>query len=172
MCICLRVRQEHAAQNPKSSLHTDFVTGASHATESELARHWLRADGPISNEEGNKQNLLGLVALSDIFTLDSTLRIYGLGFDLKTEKSPNERLARNVKAMTTINHSIHLVNVDAVRVDEWVYIECQIPWASDGRIMVQSRMFSRAGILLATCAQEVSRAFILMHTYVLLTDFL
>ncbi|KAF6235180.1 hypothetical protein HO173_006809 [Letharia columbiana] len=124
------------------------------AAESKLARHWLRADGPVSTEKGNMQNVLGLVALSDIFLLDSAPRIYGLGFDLKTEKSPSERLARDLKAMTTINHSIHIVNVDAARVDEWVYVECETPWASSGRIMVHSRMFSRDGILLATCAQE------------------
>lgn len=133
--------------------------GPSPAAESKLARHWLRADGPVSTEKGNMQNVLGLVALSDIFLLDSAPRIYGLGFDLKTEKSPSERLARDLKAMTTINHSIHIVNVDAARVDEWVYVECETPWASSGRIMVHSRMFSRDGILLATCAQEVRRGF-------------
>lgn len=69
-------------------------------------------------------------------------------------------MARDFKAMTTINHSIRIVNVDAVRVDEWIYVECEVPWASSGRVMVHSRMFSREGVLLATCAQEVSRAVI------------
>lgn len=53
--------------------------GPSPAAESKLARHWLRADGPVSTENGNMQNVLGLVALSDIFLLDSAPRIYGLG---------------------------------------------------------------------------------------------
>ena len=35
----------------------------------------------------------------------------------------------------------------------------QTPWASSGRIIVHSRMFSRDGVLLATCAQEVRRGF-------------
>lgn len=103
-------------------------------------------------------NLLGLVALSDIFLLDSAPRIHGLVYDLQAEKSLSERMARDLKAMTTINHTIHIANVDAVRVDQWVYVECNTPWASNGRIMSHSRMFSRDGILLATCAQEVSRA--------------
>lgn len=30
-------------------------------------------------------------------------------------------------------------------------------WASHGRVMVHLRLFSRDGVLLATCAQEVSR---------------
>lgn len=68
-------------------------------------------------------------------------------------------MARDLKAMTTINHTIHIANVDAVRVDEWVYVECETPWASNGRVMVHSRMFSRDGVLLATCAQEVGGAF-------------
>lgn len=105
------------------------------------------------------QNILGLIALSDIFLLDSAPRIYGLGFDVETEKSLSERMARDYKVMTTINHSIHVVNVDAVRVDDWIYVECETPWASNGRIMAHSRIYSRDGILLATCAQEVSRAF-------------
>ena len=105
------------------------------------------------------QNILGLIALSDIFLLDAAPRIYGLGFDVKTEKSLSERVARDYKVMTTINHSIHIVNVDAVRVYDWVYVECETPCASNGRIMVHSRMFSRDGILLATCAQEVREHF-------------
>lgn len=84
-------------------------------------------------------------------------------YDLQAEKSVKERMARDLKAMTTINHAIHIANVDAVRVDQWVYVECNTPWASNGRIMVHSRMFSRDGTLLATCAQEVSRA---LHSYV------
>lgn len=134
--------------------------GTSQAPDSKLKRHWLRADGPISPVNGNMANLLALIALSDIFLLDSAPRIYGLGPDLKTETSLSERLARDYKAMTTINHSIHIVNVDAVRVDEWIYVECETPWASSGRVMVHSRMFSREGVLLATCVQEVSRAVI------------
>ncbi|KAL9074060.1 MAG: hypothetical protein Q9161_002469 [Pseudevernia consocians] len=87
--------------------------GPSQAPESKLARHWLRADVPISTEDGNMQNILGLIALSDIFLLDAAPRIYGLGFDVKTEKSLSERVARDYKVMTTLNHSIHIVNVDA-----------------------------------------------------------
>ncbi|CAF9921731.1 hypothetical protein IMSHALPRED_005260 [Imshaugia aleurites] len=128
--------------------------GLSNNADSKLARHWLRADGPVSTANGNLANLLGLVALSDIFLLDSAPRIHGLVYDLQAEKSVKERMARDLKAMTTINHAIHIANVDAVRVDQWVYVECNTPWASNGRIMVHSRMFSRDGTLLATCAQE------------------
>lgn len=108
------------------------------------------------------ENLLGLVALSDIFLLDSAPRIHGLVYDLQAEESLSERMARDLKAMTTINHTVHIANVDAVRVNQWIYVECDTPWANNGRIMVHSRMFSRDGILLATCAQEVSRA---LHSY-------
>ena len=133
-------------------------SGLSNNADSKLARHWLRAHGPVSTANGNMANLLGLVALSDIFLLDSAPRIHGLVYDLQAEKSLSERMARDLKAMTTINHTIHIANVDAVRVDQWVYVECDTPWACKGRIMVHSRMFSRDGVLLATCAQEVSRA--------------
>ena len=115
------------------------------------------------------QNILGLIAVSDIFVLDSAPRIYGWDFDVKTEKSPSERLAKDFKVMTTINHSVHIVNADVVRVHEWVYVECETPWASNGRTMVHSRMFSRDGILLATCAQEVRRAIRLQVRVPLLT---
>ncbi|KAL9133779.1 MAG: hypothetical protein Q9175_005042 [Cornicularia normoerica] len=62
-------------------------SGPSRNTESTLARHWLRADGPISAESGHWANLSAAIALSDIFLLDSPPRIYGLVFDLETEKS-------------------------------------------------------------------------------------
>lgn len=89
-----------------------------------MSRHWLRVTGPpLPTANGNMTNLLALIALSDIFLLDSAPRSYGLAFDLKTEKSPSERLARDLKAMTTINHSVHIANVDKVKADEWVYVE-------------------------------------------------
>ncbi len=102
------------------------------------------------------QNILGLIALSDMFVLDSAPRIYGWDFHAETA---SERLAKDFKVITTLNHSVHIVNADVVRVQEWVYVECETPWASNGRAMIHSRMFSRDGILLATCAQEVRRAF-------------
>ena len=68
-------------------------------------------------------------------------------------------MARDFKSMTSINHNVHIANVDKVRVNEWVYVECEAPWASQGRMMLHSRIFSRYGVLLATCTQEVSRGF-------------
>ena len=96
------------------------------------------------------------VALSDIFLLDPAPRIYGLGFDLKTEKSPSERLARDLKAMTTINHSIYIVNVDAARVDESVYVECKLHGRAVGGLLC----IRACSVEMAFCWRRVRRRYV------------
>lgn len=61
----------------------------------------------------------------------------------------------NMKIMTSLNHTIHFHAHDGFRADELMYIEATSPWAKDGRAMINTRIFSTQGMLIATVVQEV-----------------
>ena len=59
------------------------------------------------------------------------------------------------KVGTTLNHSIHFHAHDGFRADDLTYIEAETSWAKDGRAMISTKIFSKEGLLIATCVQEV-----------------
>ena len=67
------------------------------------------------------------------------------------------RTIQKYKIGTTLNHSIHFHVHDGFRADELTYVEAQTSWAGDGRAMISTKIFSKYGVLIATCVQEVSR---------------
>lgn len=58
--------------------------------------------------------------------------------------------------MVSLDHSIYFHEPRKVKADEWLCCEMESPWAGDGRGVVTQKIFSKDGILLATCFQEVS----------------
>lgn len=61
-----------------------------------------------------------------------------------------------VSMMVSLDHTMYFHNVEAFQVDEWVLSEIQSSWAGNGRGIVQQRMWTKDGKLVATCIQEVS----------------
>ena len=58
--------------------------------------------------------------------------------------------------MVSLDHTIYFHNPKAFRADEWLLTEMESPWSGDGRGLVFQRIYSREGILIVTCVQEVS----------------
>lgn len=58
--------------------------------------------------------------------------------------------------MVSLDHTIYFHNPKAFRADEWMFTECESPWAGDGRGLVMQRMYTKDGTLIASCVQEVS----------------
>nr|OQO17017.1 hypothetical protein B0A51_16818 [Rachicladosporium sp. CCFEE 5018] len=56
--------------------------------------------------------------------------------------------------MVSLDHSIYFHNPKAFRADEWMFTECESPWANDGRGLVMQRMYTKEGKLIASCVQE------------------
>ncbi|KAF2766965.1 Thioesterase/thiol ester dehydrase-isomerase [Teratosphaeria nubilosa] len=56
--------------------------------------------------------------------------------------------------MVSLDHTIYFHNPQSFRADDWIFTECQSPWAGDGRGLVHQRMYTRDGVLIATCIQE------------------
>ncbi len=62
-----------------------------------------------------------------------------------------------VGMMVSLDHTIYFHTPRDFRADEWLFTEMDTPWAGDGRGLVQQRIFTRDGRLVATCIQEVGR---------------
>lgn len=124
-----------------------------------VAKIW----SPITSDSGSTEHILGLVNLSDYHVLDSPLTLHGITFGLPEigseaeERSPGNRetTKKNVVMNTSLNHAIHFHVHDGFRADELTYIEVTSPWARDGRARMHSRIFSKDGLLIATCEQQV-----------------
>lgn len=125
-----------------------------------VARIW----SPISTPAGTTPHVLGIINLTDYHVLDSPLTLHGITFGLpeigsaEEHASPGNRKAtrQNVKMNTSLCHSIHFHTHSGFRADDICYVEVTSPWAKDGRVMLHSRLFGKDGLLIATCAQEVS----------------
>jgi hypothetical protein len=67
-----------------------------------------------------------------------------------TERRPE------IGMMVSLDHTIYFHNPKAFRADEWMFTECESPWAGDGRGLVMQKMYTKDGTLIASCVQEVS----------------
>jgi acyl-CoA thioesterase 8 len=61
---------------------------------------------------------------------------------------------RQIGMMVSLDHLIFFHNPRAFRADEWMLTEMDSPWAGDGRGLVFQRIWTKDGILIATCVQE------------------
>ncbi|KAH9844971.1 Acyl-CoA thioesterase [Teratosphaeria destructans] len=59
-----------------------------------------------------------------------------------------------VGMMVSLDHTIYFHRPLDFRADDWIFTECESPWAGDGRGLVHQRMYTREGVLIATCIQE------------------
>jgi acyl-CoA thioesterase len=70
------------------------------------------------------------------------------------EEEP-EKDKPEIGMMVSLDHTIYFHNPRSFRADEWMFTEMETPWADDGRGLVFQRIFTRDGVLIATCVQEV-----------------
>ncbi|KAK4934348.1 acyl-CoA thioesterase [Elasticomyces elasticus] len=66
----------------------------------------------------------------------------------------SKRDDRRIGMMVSLDHSIWFHNPRAFRAFEWMLTEMETPWAGDGRGLVCQRIWSKDGLLIATCMQE------------------
>lgn len=64
------------------------------------------------------------------------------------------RPQKQVGMMVSLDHSIYFHNPKKFRADEWMLTEMNSPWAGEGRGLVLQRIWSKDGVLIATCTQE------------------
>ncbi|OCK75334.1 Thioesterase/thiol ester dehydrase-isomerase [Lepidopterella palustris CBS 459.81] len=77
--------------------------------------------------------------------------------DLAREEAAENRgldYSKHVAMMVSLDHTIFFHDPHSVRADEWMLAEMDSPWAGNERGLVMQRIWSRDGVLLATCFQE------------------
>ena len=79
--------------------------------------------------------------------------------EFDSTRTPMERHAhqqddRRIGMMVSLDHAIFFHNPRSFRADEWMLTEMNSPWAGDGRGVVLQRIWSKDGVLIATCMQE------------------
>ncbi|XBS70840.1 acyl-CoA thioesterase domain-containing protein [Acerihabitans sp. KWT182] len=99
---------------------------------------WLRANGPMPDDVLSHHRLLGY--LSDFNFLPTALQPHGVGF-----LEPGMSIA-------TIDHAIWFHR--PFRLDEWLLYAIKSPTASGARGYVRGQFYTRAGVLVASTAQE------------------
>lgn len=113
-------------------------------------------DPPMSAPRGSAAHVLAIVHTSDYHVMDCPLNIHGIPIGLWPIGDETKTTQTNImKIMTSLNHTIHFHAHDGFRADELLYVETTSPWAKDGRAMINTRIFSKQGMLIATCVQEV-----------------
>ena len=98
---------------------------------------------------------LGIIALSDYHVLDAPPTLHGLSFGTAAIGDATQTPTPvDFDRFTSINHAIYFHVHEHFRADELCYIEVQNPWTNRRRAEIQSRIFNRAGGLIATTVQE------------------
>lgn len=116
-----------------------------------------KIDPPIRSPTGTAAHLLAIVHMSDYHVMDCPLSIHGVEFGIsKINDYERKQVPYRMKIMTSLNHTIHFHIHDGFRADDLLYVEATSPWAKDGRGMIHTKIYTRDGLLVATCVQEVS----------------
>ncbi|KAK3330619.1 thioesterase-like superfamily-domain-containing protein [Apodospora peruviana] len=167
---------ELANMGPFQSAQMQVLNAGSPHAHEKKTRNWVRAKGKITG--GHQAHLNALAYVSDSYFIGTITRIHRLWrFPFKPEEidglpddlsqrvrtlhewegmgDPSEMKGRpEIGMMVSLDHTIYFHEPRKVRADEWMLSEMESPWAADGRGVVTQRIFSKDGILLATCVQE------------------
>lgn len=127
---------------------------------------------PPELAEAATTHIIGLIGLSDLYVLDSPLTLHGLSYGASAIGDRQQRITKSdTKFLVSTNHTLYLHMCDGFRADQPLYVEVTSPWAKDGRVFIESRIFqgSEGQNLVATCVQEVSGSMYL-SCYIIIID--
>lgn len=131
--------------------------------ESSKTRQWVRTLGVVSATRQAEVSQCAIPYLSDNYILDTPPRLFGLklGYGINDEVVGSTPIFfgalgdTDLKAMATLNHTIHVHRPSEVHAGEWMFVEIDSDVANNRRGVAHSRFFSKDGKLLASCTQEV-----------------
>ncbi|KAI5848916.1 thioesterase-like superfamily-domain-containing protein [Tricharina praecox] len=121
--------------HPASTSHPD----PSLPPAEKVMRQWVRSKAPIS----------------DPLYVNPALAYFSDSWFIGTVGRVNSAARRDrVGMMVSLDHTIHFHAGDRTKVDEWLLVETECPWADEERTLVRMRVWSADGTLLASCLQE------------------
>ncbi|KAF8541278.1 thioesterase-like superfamily-domain-containing protein [Trichophaea hybrida] len=107
--------------------------------ERKIWRKWVRSKAPIANPLFNNP---ALAYISDSWFLGTVGRV-----------NPAARRER-MGMMVSLDHTIYFHAGEKTRLDDWLLVETTSPWAGEERGLVRMNIWTKDGMLLATCVQE------------------
>jgi acyl-CoA thioesterase 8 len=75
---------------------------------------------------------------------------------IRNGEDPSHDVTPEIGMMVSLDHTIYFHNPRSFRADEWLFSEMETPWSGDGRGLVFQRIYSKDGMLIASCVQEVT----------------
>lgn len=138
--------------SPFISKRAGILNYESPDASSRKTRQWMRARGKISPAGGHEAHLSALAYMSDSYFIGTVARIHNLLRGPITKEDGDGR--DQIGMMVSLDHSIFFHEPRGFRADEWMFTECESPWAGDGRGAVMQKMWGSDGRLVATCFQE------------------
>lgn len=109
-----------------------------------------QSKGTNSNDEGNNG---GENTAERDKELAKRIQAMNGGHTANVERRPE------IGMMVSLDHTIYFHRPRNFRADEWLLSEMETPWAGDNRGLVAQRIWTKEGLLVATCYQEVSLPF-------------
>ena len=172
-----REEDEQLAERINSPMLSQVIgiyNEGSPSVEEKKVRHWVKARGRVSEEGGHGAHLAALAYISDSLFIGTVARIHKAwrpmvdsrrkdGYQPAEMRKRDDSEAKNgpeLGMMVSLDHTIYFHNSRAFRADEWMMTEMESPWAGDGRGLVFQRIYTRDGVLVASCVQEVSYPYI------------
>lgn len=111
---------------------------------------------PSKEKEKGDDTILDDDVLAALRDGDDEQKKAGMEEYIQNRFRPSKKLRPQVGMMVSLDHAIYFHNPRSFRADEWIFTEMESPWAGDGRGLVIQKMWTREGVLIATCVQEVS----------------
>lgn len=125
---------------------------------------WIKTRYPMLNADP-KLHAAAMAYMSDNYFICTVPRIH----DLQDEYDPDaqwdrplrDRTGPKVQMMLSLDHCIYFhVPPAHYRADDWSFVQMESPWSGYERALVLQRIYTRDGLQIATCTQEVSLFFI------------
>lgn len=183
--------REISAETPYLNKSAGVLRGASHNPQDKRVHQWIRARGEVSVQQGDPIHVAALAFMSDSYFLAAVphsheiwdfvqapvTEFYPTKRDLFTSPETHTAIHRphfevehrsgaistpRVAMMVSLDHTIYFHDVKGLRVDEWLLSEVQTSWAANGRGLIHQKMWTKDGMLVATCIQEVSNLVLYM----------
>ena len=102
-------------------------------------RQWVRSKAPIRDPTFAAP---AMAYFSDSWFLGTVGRVNPAG---RRDK---------IGMMVSLDHTIHFHAAEKLKLDEWMLVETESPWAAEERGLVRMKIWAQDGTLLASCLQE------------------
>lgn len=187
-----------SSETPYINKSAGILGGKSQSPQDKRIHQWIRARGRISVPAGDPNHVAALAFMSDSYFLAAVphsheiwdfvqapvTEFYLAKRDLFTSPETHTAVRRphleaglgnsgnatpRVAMMVSLDHTIYFHNLERLRVDEWLLSEVQTSWAGEGRGLIHRKIWTKDGVLVTTCIQEVSHLNLLHYLHDILT---